>query len=429
MKVGTRTRRVSAAAGAAALLVGMTGAVTGASAAAATSSLLSGKAVDQLGHINQAMTISVEAWPSGAVLDSIAEGDTVPVVTLQTTHTNALGYYDLDPDLTALPADYLEPSGAVNLDVMIADASSGGSESYSFSAAEPGTDAVDNPLVATADRPQTVSFSLASNSVSAGLGSETAATNTTANDVDAADADTGGVVSPDTPYPTPGGGTTCDPWKKSSPYNGRRENFMNLWTAGAADVHEEVGSSHTVGVGVAVTGGGWTVSGSTETEAHSGAGGDRSYGHNYLLANAVNMQHLTAYCGKYVQNSGGGWTLKRWYKHRQVVSSMNALLLDDPHSIGDHNWPTGNGACRHYTGGTFTKTSGSNSTIAVGVDGPFINVNARAAYTKDTAVVWHPPASGAYLCGSNTKGWASAPYAGEDKNPQYSGAATTREGD
>ncbi len=423
---GTRTaRRVAALSATAALAVGAACAVSAGSAQAAPAGLLSGHVVDSAGRVSTGMTVTLTAWPKASVIAALPNGATVPTKVVAVTHPDASGNYALNPNLAALGSTYTEPSGAVNLDVEISDAgSSVSSTGYNFSAAAPNTQAAaTNPLVATQSRPQSLGFNLRQQTATTALGSSAKVTRSSPNLLAGkAPAASGARMAAAASGPVYGSPFCYGGWKKASTYTKRSEAFMNLYTAGYASAHEEVGSSHSLGIGTAVTGGGWSASGTLTVETTSGAGGDKTYTRNYQLRNPTNYAHLTLKC----QGTKGGplGPMVTFYKHR-VQSTGLTFLLTTPKAISDRVWGSGTSwkaKCNFYTHGNFYKTQGKNQQFASGVDAPFINLSAHAAYSKNTNAAWAIPKGGAYLCGSDAAlGFTRSPLAGTDKNP---GAST-----
>jgi hypothetical protein len=82
--------------------------------------------------------------------------------------------------------------------------------------------------------------------------------------------------------------------------------------------------------------------------------------------------------------------------------SVNALLTSftyAPHV----SWRT----CSTYTAGTYSKTSGKNSTYSVGMDIGPANVSAQSGWDSLTEIAWTVK-SRTKICGSSTAGWVSS---------------------
>lgn len=239
------------------------------------------------------------AWPAH---DTTPVGGTVPTLTLASTRTSASGTYALKLDLAGVPAAYREPDGTVDVDVDV-DVESGPSvQSFSLPVAAAGSLGAQTAGTAVAGtRAAAIKFDTLQHTVTTKVGSAAPTVSATPDTVAAAAKST---MTRSHIRPNPGGypgvpysGCSTN-WKKVKQYPLRKEVFMNLyaWSGAPGTVEETSSSSHSLGIGVAVTGGGWSADGSITKDTNLDAGATRTHTHHLQLGNSVEIAHLTQRC-------------------------------------------------------------------------------------------------------------------------------------
>jgi hypothetical protein len=89
--------------------------------AAASTALVSGQALDS-GRAVSGASVTLTAWPNSDTLGKLADGATVPLVTISSASTDASGNYALSPDLAGLSSMYQEFDGTINVQVDVSTA-------------------------------------------------------------------------------------------------------------------------------------------------------------------------------------------------------------------------------------------------------------------------------------------------------------------
>ncbi len=256
-----------------------------------------------------------------------------------------------------------------------------------------------------------LSFDLGKSTVSEAIGARAVVTSTIANPSTAISDGTrphapgaaDAVTSPDGKSPASG----CEGWTSVKFYPKRKETFLNLYNNDTAEVDEEIGSSHTLGIGSEVTGGAWGADGSASLETHTSAGDEVTYKGNQQIQNYVNSWEYRRHCFK---QGGAVW----YYNYEIRSSSFNALQVSSQHII-NRSWNTD--YCVTYYSGTHHKDASSNQTFSAGFNAPYINLSAQASFSKDTTITWRPASKGEQICASTSDGWVTAPFAGAQAIP------------
>lgn len=181
----------------------------------------------------------------------------------------------------------------------------------------------------------------------------------------------------------------CTGYTGTTHYN-RPERFAQVyaWQGAYATLTETSGTDHTLGIGYQSNSGSWSSSGSSTLSFSASASRGQLADTN--VYNAVNYRdyHNTCWTGKYRKPVG----------YYALLTSFTWA----PH--------VNYGSCTRYTGGTYTKTQGRNTTFATGVNIGGFSVSAQSGWTSETKVSW-TVTSASYLCGNTSYGWVSSPMA------------------
>ena len=375
-----------------------------ASSAAATGKLISGAIVGTDGSPAADATVSLNAWPTPQFLAAQAIGDKVPVKAITTTTTSRSGRYSLDPDLSSLGPDYVSPDGSVSLEIDTAQGDA--SQEWSIPAAIPRSRAAEASAdsIVAGSRPGVLDFDLHRGTLAQRVGAAPVHTQKLAA--------TRNPVSSDHVAPMDNTAPGCFGWTSYKSFPDRSEAFLNLYTySGHATVNEKIGSSHSLGVSANYAGQGWALHGSLSLEKQSSTSGTDSFTGNTRLWNEVNARECDDYCWD------SGHTDPHYNFQMRPVSFHMFLTRRDP--IAARFWNTL--YCDSEYSGTYGKTQGSNQAFSLGLKLPYLSVEARAAFSHETTVSWSPGSVGEFLCGSNSLGFASAPFAGGEPVPSGGG--------
>jgi len=370
-------------------------------------------------------SVELDVWPTGEAIDALPEGADIPVTIGGYGRTDEAGNYTVFGNLSSLTANYVEDDGSVNADLNVA-VSSGTAQSFSLSAALPGSQAAmaGDGVVVPGAAPDTLDFDLHSQSVTETTSTSTPATThvpTTAGAAPAGtdpDADTAELADSRTAYaaavnsePYPGQ-EICNSWKVKKHYLNRSEKFMNLYAYGNTVVEQTSSSSHSLGVGFAITGGSWGLSGHRTIETGRASGGRSGFSGNHQLYNEANEAHAMRLCWAYNNYNN------QWYEHKIFATTFTFLLTSAP-AIANRYWNPNYCHLYRSTPGTdpaqFFKNYGKNQEFSGGLDTPFINVSAQASFSNNTNVTWTVPQSGEYMCGTSSKGFNGSDFAGGTK--------------
>jgi hypothetical protein len=174
------------------------------------------------------------------------------------------------------------------------------------------------------------------------------------------------------------------------------EAFANVWSWAGAQVEfqEATSSSHTLGLALQQSGGGWTQNGSMGYTENSGSKGDVSGLYDNQVDNRVDYEDNIITCVLLHEWAPGG------------TYALMYPILGWPHS-SHPIW----GSCAVYgNGAVMTKTQGTNSTISGGVAFGPISLSAQAGWNTSIDEAFHFTQT-SYLCGSSGAGWVSSPQA------------------
>jgi hypothetical protein len=382
---------------AAALVAALSAApVRSSAAASAPRGLVYGKvAVD--GTPVSGARLTLTAWPNASTLDRLRPGDAVPTLRVAVASTDAAGDYAMTPDLARLdPSTYREGDGAVSLEEQVTTRTA--TTTYDFSAAPAATTRRTPLLADTRTNQQQLSFDLGA--------AATATARLTREPRGTTQAISAERLS--RPVDPAGCGWGCPPpceyhaGKKH--YRANYERFMSLYTAprAPASVKERTGSEHSVGIGVKVDQGAWSVGGSVTWTYNRSATAQLTYLHDLDLFNQINYRVFWAKPRDCQFDPIGKWKIKRQVR---PVSWYDMLSWKWP--IMRKWWPYCTNQKRR---GTYTKEQGSNITYELGVTLPFIDLKAHASFSHDTEIVWHIRRP-IYICGSTRDGWIESPQA------------------
>jgi hypothetical protein len=168
---------------------------------------------------------------------------------------------------------------------------------------------------------------------------------------------------------------------------GRPESFLHAlaWSGAKATVHQEEGNDHTLGVGFKASNGAWSAHG-TKT-INMAASADRGGAVDAWAWNKVNYRDYLNSCARTVERR---------------PHSVHSLLV---------NWTRAYHpkykTCTRYTGGTYTKSRGTNATYSAGTDIGPINVSAQSGWDRNTSITW-TVTKPTKLCGSQRVGWVTS---------------------
>ena len=173
-----------------------------------------------------------------------------------------------------------------------------------------------------------------------------------------------------------------------STYSGLSEYFLKAyaWSGALATVSQSYGVDHTLGIGVrSNSSGAWSTSGTSTISLN--ASGSRGGVADATVYNRVNYRDYSNTCWASTQRKPIG------------VYSLLSSFTYAPHVT----WS----ACTIYTGGTYTKTAGTNSTYGSGVNLGPIGVSAQSGFNSESKIAWTVTAR-TKLCGSSSLGWVSS---------------------
>jgi hypothetical protein len=332
----------------------------------ASTALVSGQVLD--GDAVSGASVTLTAWPSTDTLNTLADGVTVPTRTISITSTDANGNYAASPNLADIPAIYREPDGTVNLQV---EASTGTTDQiFNLPSATPGSaSAALMALGVPGARPAIVTFDLGPQLVT-----ETIAGHTTSAKVATSHSPSSapGTKKPaGTPYP---GG--CRSWVAGSYIRNQPERFMNVWaiSVGHAEVEQTVSSSHTLGIGLSVSGSAWRADGHAAITTHVSGGAAVTYSAPRTIYNAVQYRRYARTC----------FEPSRSVTENEVRPAGFNDLFSKTISISPNTYPY----CVVKSTGRFFKNHGSNYDYSAGVSLGFVSLESQAQYSNDTTIRW-----------------------------------------
>lgn len=384
---------------AAVLTAGAVIAVPSSNAGAATTSILSGTVTQDGTTPASGATVTLVAWPNADYLAAQAEGATVPTLNALTTSTASNGTFTASPDLSAIPAMYHEPDGAVNFEVDVVTASGATSmdSTYLFSGADITAPAADSTYVATTNDPMTATLNVANGT----------ATTATARSKPSTGKLVQTTMKRTTVTPRNGGigcgPDTVGPWTRGAP-----ERFMRVYalTGASAHVTEKSSSSHSLGYGVKIGTDAWgAASGSTDMDTEIGGFAGLTYNSNTLIFNRIDYRD-------YIRNCNGGGPVVTRRRAVKFVGLENQGLeqsISAPLSWAQNRCQQVSHA-QDGSAGVFGKDQGSNVKFSVGIDLGAFSVASQATYSSSTEEVWSVK-SDFQLCSSNSNDWLHAPQA------------------
>jgi hypothetical protein len=177
---------------------------------------------------------------------------------------------------------------------------------------------------------------------------------------------------------------------------GINEAFANVWswTGAKVEFKEATSSTHTLGLALQGSGGGWSQNGSMSYTETGGSTADVSGLYDNQVYNRVDYEDNIITCVLLHEWAPGG-----------TYALMYPILgwSHSSHPI----W----GSCVVYgNGAVMTKTQGTNSTINGGVGFGPISLSAQAGWNTSIDEAFHFTQT-SYLCGSTGAGWVSSPQA------------------
>lgn len=351
----------TAAVAAVAYLTGVPSA--GARSVAAT---VSGVITNASGGAVSGARVEMFAWPASAAQTRL--------IRIGSARTGRDGHYALTPDLSALPAGYVLPGGGVNADL---DTFTGSAmQSYSMSLAAPtAPDAALATFAVGGLRTATVSMRFGR---AAGTVTDTLAGSTTVHTVATSRLKARQVARAATSAAS--ADWNCDVSRWGSYLRPHREKWVRAWGWRNAHVtvHEQVGSSHSLGVAAQTSGGGWSADGAASIETTTAAGGTVGYGgSSRLIYNSVSYRHARMTCeaniGSYSKSE------IRPYRFADIILSYA------PRISGNTFYH-----CATKYRGTWTKDQGRNKSFSRGVSIPDVgSLTSQASFSHDTELSWH----------------------------------------
>lgn len=366
------------------------------------------------------------AWPNQSTMLTLKEGDAVPTFVLGRSKTNTAGSFAIDVAPSAIPAMYRGEAGSVDVEMVFGDARREGRWNYTATPSPSSGWVVrgsgDKRPDFRADLGRSFAYDRASDPASwldaRGVALGTPGRAASALGVSAATADFAQLRSEplatlrtsrqmrgtkdqvlaraasakgSTPFAAGPYAVGCVAYVGTTHY-GLSEYFMKAyaWSGAYAEVHQDYGNDHTLGIGLSTSAAGTSFTQSGTQSVNMAASAVRGGVADATVYNKMNYRDYKNTCNP---------------KFQRKPLSVNALLTAfnyAPHVY----W----GTCTTYTGGTFRKATGVNSTYSSGMNIGPANVSARSGWDANTEIVW-TLSKKTKLCGSTTAGWASAPQA------------------
>lgn len=325
---------------------------------------MSGKAVPSA-------QVVVGIWPNAATALRVAKGAVVPMRFLAPVTSDAAGRFSVSIDVAALPADYREADGQIDVNVTAV-----GNRRVTAWATS---------LVRSIDGWRSTSGLPASNvdRLRLDLGPQQASA-------------TGAIASAKGDLLNASPALSCAPVD-----NGRvgpmKARWADIWAATDAKggFNYTASTSHTLGVTEAFNGGGFSASGSSTKTA----GGGFSTGYTVADAAVYGMwwyESYTYYCGSYTYTQ---------LKPRNL--DYGPVYSYSPHQRQAHCYT-------YYAGATFFRDRGSNYDYSTGVSVQGIGAESRAGWTSATTLSFRFSHDG-QMCGSSSNGlWLSSRNSAEN---------------
>jgi hypothetical protein len=343
--------------------------------------------------------ILLVAWPEAAVLDKLAVGEVVPMTTLAVGQTAPNGDYSIPLDFDSVPADYIDDSGQVDVDLRVADATS--EVQWSISLVK--ESAVGSWATAADDTGAVPSISVDLDSGHVKDSSLEVDTMVDAEfepvPADAAVAQTTASVedrtaSFDRQAAAHGlrAATQLDPICDTV-RSGTTHVELESWALSQGTTNVEVtgkqSNSLTHTMGVAVKGSsGWKMSG-TLAKTTTAGGVDGPYKGAYYLTNKVRYRD-------YKNSCTGNTNSSRPEALTDIFSTKRTATRK--------NWTT----CESKSSGTYTKETERNATISGAIDLHGTELTAQAGWSSKATLDFKFTGP-ARICGSNGEPWVDAP--------------------
>jgi hypothetical protein len=352
------------------------------------------------------------AWPDQQVLEKLRQGDVVPMYVIGRTTTDASGRFAISARPTDLPAQFRDARGRVDVELVIGSA--GREIRYNYTTRSPDAD----HWVATArggvpaqvqiDFGRATAFNVSddpagwtqANGRTAGAPGRSALAKV---DVAPMTEDLRQLLSTPlgtlrrqrlvaraalTPRPDALGpqAVPCFTYAGQKIF-GRPESFLHAlgWAGAKLTVYQNEGNEHTLGIGFKSSGGAWSANGSRTITLAGSA--ERAGVVDAWAWNKVNYRDYLNSCAHTVQ------------RRPLSVYALLAKWTRAYHPVYK--------ACTRYTGGTYTKFRGTNTTYGAGTDIGPINVSAQSGWDRDTQLKWTVTRS-TKLCGSQPVGWVTS---------------------
>jgi predicted RecA/RadA family phage recombinase len=331
--------------------------------------------------------VVVRAVPSTATLHAAPAGVSIVLPVVGNARTDAAGRFGLDP---SVPASFVGPDGSVSLEITAQN----GGQTLDWTFPIWPRNKFSSQLLASTN-PSTPGRVGLAFEFGASSGVRSFAAPATTGDAIASVAESAWVAQPAV---TPSDGANplvCSIIPSNNFQYGRDETFANVWSWSGAQVDftEDFGTSHTLGIGgqgATIIQEGVTVLNEDSTSAVKSGLYDNE------IHNAVNYREFAGSC----------WSpANRWYP-----DSSNAFfskVLGWP--VSAH--PTNYVACHQYSNTTYTKETGTNTTVSAGVSLQGGYVSAQAG--------WNSSSSEKYNFGATTNSWfCASTSAGVNSSPQ-----------
>ncbi len=338
--------------------------------------------------------VQVIAWPNATALSKLKPGDSVPVVTIASSHTDEKGDSQLVMDASSLASSYLDALGQLSLEVRVQHGA------YLADYTLPTARTSVQSLAVDSDRAKVVVTS--QSFMHSGL---TRAGTTPLVSV-ARPAKIAVLTLPKvrTSFGTAAIActTTVQP---SDPSYKQSEEFTTVWTANdiKATIREKSGSTHTIEMGSSATGatGTWTASGTSNLSTTNTSEETRDMTQPTHWGNTVNMAKYLTQCGptKYYTLKAGSFAalINQYY-----INTVRGQVVGKRYS-GAGTYCIG----RQANPGTSVTSMSKSQTVSGGVTVAGVSLNVSTAWTRDVDITWSPTVPWDH-CYNSASGIASA---------------------
>ena len=174
------------------------------------------------------------------------------------------------------------------------------------------------------------------------------------------------------------------------------EAFANVWgwTGAKSTFHQSLSTSHTLGIAIQLDSGSYSLGGTVGFTESTGTAANVSGLYNNQVNNEVNYRKIRNACLR-----------KSEWRPVSTASLMYPILgwAQSAHPIWTSCAVYGNGA-------NMTKSSGTNTTYATGVNFPSIKLSTQSGWNASVSNTWNFTQT-SKLCGSTSSGWVSSPEA------------------